>query len=322
MNNHISPTSIFPLKELGVKGTLVAFNAGPDGEVIIVYALKPADYQSNQGMAIFPKIFGEAPQVYRVIKIQNAAVAMDMFIKDEQFNIHDVQPMADNLLLACARSEYRGPDDFDLNGRVYSRDGVLVGEILLGDGVQTIQSTPGGELWVSYFDEGVFGNFGWNTPFGAPGLLALDQAGRKTYEFEPNGKAPPMDDCYALNVASESDVWCYYYMDFPLVQIRNKEIAATWKVPVSGSSAFAINGELVLFAGGYDRRHEFDLVRLNSDGTAKLLRRLILCDASGAAVVPEQIVGRGTRLYLISNESLYEVNIDANLISEADEFSS
>jgi len=314
MKNRISPTSVFSLKGLGVNGTLVAFNVGPNGEVFIVYAMETTDYQTNEGLAIFPKIFGGNPQVYRVIKIQDSAVVMDMLIEDERFNIHDVQPFAEHTMLTCSRSEYRGLNDFDLNGRIYSKDGVLVSEILLGDGVQTIQSTRSGELWVSYFDEGVFGNFGWDSPFGAAGLVALDRAGRKCYEFEPHGKAPYIVDCYALNVATESDIWCYYYMDFPLVQIRNKEVVASWKVPVSGSSAFAVSGDLVLFAGGYDKRKELELVRLNSDGTAKLLRTLSLYDSSGVAVVPEWIVGRGTRLYIISNESLYEVNLNADFV--------
>jgi len=313
MKNHISPSSVFSLKELGVKGTLVAFNVGPDGEVFIVYAMKRTDYLFSQGSAIFPKIVGEAPQVYRVIKIQDAAVVMDMLIENEQFNIHDVQPMAENLLLACARSEYRASNDFDLNGRIYSRDGALIGEILLGDGVQSIQATRRGEIWVSYFDEGVFGNFGWDTPFGASGLLALDHSGQTVYQFEPNGKLDHIVDCYALNVANESDIWCYYYTDFPLVQIQNKKIVASWNVPVSGSSAFAINGDLVLFAGGYDHRNEFELVHLDSDGTAKLLRRLSLRDSEGAIVVPERIVGRGAQLFVISGESLYEIKLEANL---------
>jgi hypothetical protein len=314
MKNHISPSSVLSLKELGVKGTLVAFNVGPDGEVFIVYAMKPTDYQFSQGLAIFPKIFGEAPQVYRILKIRDATVVMDMCIENEKFNIHDVQPMADKLLLASARSEYRGSNDFDLNGRAYSRDGVLVSEILLGDGVQSIQATRSGEIWVSYFDEGVLGNFGWDKPFGASGLLALDHSGQTIYQFEPNGKLDHIVDCYALNVATDSDVWCYYYTDFPLVQIQNKKIVASWNVPVSGSSAFAIDGDLVLFAGGYDHRKEFEVVRLNSDGTAKLLRRLSLRDAKGAIVVPERIVGRGAQLFVLSGESLYEIKLEAGFL--------
>ena len=29
-------------------------------------------------------------------------------------------------------------------------------------------------------------------------------------------------DCYAVNVASDEDVWCYYYAEFPLVHLRSR----------------------------------------------------------------------------------------------------
>jgi hypothetical protein len=51
----------------------------------------------------------------------------------------------------------------------------------IGDGVQDVRTTPGGDVWVSYFDEGVFGNYRWSPPgpepIGAPGLVAFDPLG-------------------------------------------------------------------------------------------------------------------------------------------------
>ncbi|WP_176444820.1 hypothetical protein [Paenibacillus herberti] len=39
-------------------------------------------------------------------------------------------------------------------------------EFLLGDGIQSVQVTDKGIIWTSYFDEGVFGNNGWDKPIG------------------------------------------------------------------------------------------------------------------------------------------------------------
>lgn len=35
-----------------------------------------------------------------------------------------------------------------------------------------------GRIVTSYFDEGIFGNFGWDQPLGASGLVVWDEQGR------------------------------------------------------------------------------------------------------------------------------------------------
>jgi len=86
---------------------------------------------------------------------------------------------------------------------VYDEDGLLVREFLLGDGIQDVQATEDGKIWVSYFDEGVYGNFGWGnpggpSPIGASGLIRFDRAGAIEWEFDPPANVEPIDDCYAL----------------------------------------------------------------------------------------------------------------------------
>lgn len=311
MRDRISPVTTFSLKDWATAETLVAFNAGPDGAVHLVFALHAPDYEEQHGFAVFPKVCGAVAQDYRIVTIRDAAVVWERVVTNEAFNIHEVQPVGEHLLLACARSEHRADSGADLNGRLYANDGTLIKELLLGDGVQTIQATCGGEIWVSYFDEGIYGNFGWGSSFGAAGLVALDAAGTKIFEYEPKGELGPIDDCYALNVVSESDAWCCYYTDFPLVRLHNKQIEASWNVPVKGSPAFAVDGEYVLFAGGYEHRDKFELVRLQPDGSSRLLGRLPLVDADDNVVQPERIVGRGDRLFVISGQMLYEISLQS-----------
>jgi hypothetical protein len=290
---------------------VVGFNVGPRGEVYLVLALEPLDYRTeDNGFATFAKTVPRSPQRYRVLAIREGDVELDLVIDHEPFNIHDIQPLADDLLLVCARSAYRGPNDFDLNGRTYGRDGTFIRELLLGDGIETIQATTRGELWVSYFDEGIFGNNGWRNPVGAAGLVAWSDKGEKLYDYEADGSVGAMSDCYALNVATDVDVWCYYYTDFPLVQLREKRIASTWRVPVAGSHAFAVAAGHALFAGGYKDPDTFQLVRLGLDGAATRIGHFELKNEDDATVKAERTIGRGGSLYVLSEGILYMIAID------------
>jgi len=293
-------------------GELVAFNVGPDGVVYLVVALRPLDYRIEQpGWASFAKTVPEQPQRYRIVGLSGSRPILDVVVDGERFNIHDVQPLPDGLLLVCARSYFRGPGDFEKNGRVYTHSGEFAREILLGDGIQTVQATSEGVIWTSFFDEGVFGNYGWQSPVGASGLVAWDSAGNKLYEFQPGLGLDSICDCYALNVESEEDVWCYYYTAFSLVRLHCRAIQSVWKMPLGGSDAFAISGEYALFRGGYRDRDAYQLFALCPDGVAKSVATIELRDPDGSKLVANRVVGRADTIYLASNGSLYRVNVQA-----------
>ena len=316
MNIAAVPSSEVSLARAIGDASVVAFNVGPGGEAWLVLALRPLDDRTqDNGFAIFPKTMPDVPQRYRVVCVRSGLVELDVAIDGEPFNLHEVQPVGDLILLACSRCQYRGPDDFDLNGRLYSRDGRFVRGMLLGDGIETLQATRSGEVWAAYFDEGVFGNFGWQRPIGAPGLIAWGAAGEKLYEYEAGGGAGPIDDCYALNVSSDDEAWCCYYSNFPLVRLHQKRIASLWEIPVSGSHAFAVGDGHALFAGGYKARDAYHLLRLGSNGKAEEIGRFELRDAQGAAVTAERVVGRGRSLHVLSGTTLHEIDIRTVLAS-------
>jgi hypothetical protein len=146
---HLSPVA--SLVSFIGNGELVAFNVGPDQVVYIVVALRPIDYRVERpGGASFAKTVPEQPQRYRVVGLSGCDPVLDVVIEEERFNIHDVQPLPEGLLLVCSRSYFRGPDDFEKNGRVYTRSGKFIREILLGDGIQTAQATSQGLIWTSF----------------------------------------------------------------------------------------------------------------------------------------------------------------------------
>src|SRR6516164_6439934 len=124
MTQSVRATSVASLASLLGDGELVAFNVGPDGVVYLVVALKPLDYRSEEpGWASFAKTVPDQPQEYRVIGLFGGESVFDVLIEQERFNIHDVQPLVDELLLVCVRSHYKSPDDFEKNGRVYTLNG-------------------------------------------------------------------------------------------------------------------------------------------------------------------------------------------------------
>src|SRR5947208_534171 len=128
MNRTIHLSPIADLMDINTDGELVAFNVGSDGLDYFVFALSPLDYRLHRPRgASFAKTVPDQPQSYRVLGIAGPQVKLDIAIANERFNIHNVQPLATGeLLLVCCRSHYRGPNESERNGRVYTRDGVLV----------------------------------------------------------------------------------------------------------------------------------------------------------------------------------------------------
>jgi hypothetical protein len=305
-----APSSTCSFRSAIGSGHVVGFNVGPNEDVYLMLALGPLDYRTEcNGFASFAKAIPDSAQRYRVLAMRRGDIELDVCIEGEQFNLHDVQPMRNELLLVCARSQYRSPGDFDLNARVYGRDGAFLRAFLLGDGVETVQTSRRGVAWASYFDEGVFGNCGWKVPVGASGLVAWSKTGDKVYEYEAPGGLSAIADCYALNVATDDDVWLYYYTDFPLVHLHKQSVAGTWKVPIAGSHAFAVGHDHALFAGGYGGRDLIHLIRLERDGRAKDLGQFHLQAEDGSPLKLDRVVGRGGSLHVLSEGELHELAV-------------
>ena len=309
----IQLTPLVTLSSLG-EASVVAFDVGFDGQVYIVQALNPTDYRHMSGpnAPSFPKIKGAHGQRYRVLALYEGQVTLDLLIEYDPYNVHFVQPMPDGqLLLACARCRYHGPNQYDLNGRVFDSQGLLVREILLGDGIERIQTTASGQIWVSYFDEGVIGNYGWHEPVGAHGLVCFDGSGQKLYEFDAPDSLGPIIDCYAMNVIDDDDVWLCYYTDFPLVHLKSGEVRHHRGSFVSGSHALAVWSDMVLFAGGYRDDSQFHLFNVYRDVAP---RQFVFQDERGRLMARPNVRMRGEMVYLLWDDALYCVALSALIV--------
>jgi hypothetical protein len=308
MNRVLRLKPAFSLSSMMVRGEIVAFAIGPDSVTYATIAMRRLDHSSVELRKPSPsEPLAGTTHDYRVIGITGSSLSLDVEIRGERFDIHHVQPLPDELLLVSSRAALRGPDDHDQNGRIYSRSGEFKSGILLGDGVSSVQTTPKGRIWTGYFDEGIYGNFGWNTPIGASGLVAWDTQGRKTFEFESKG-APAIDDCYALNVAGEDDVWLYYYSDFPLVRLRNDRIASVWKMPIHGCSAFAIADRHALFFVRLGHICLVQLFNLRDHETPECLASFELRDQSDQPLDVTHVAARADVLRFISGGSLFAID--------------
>ena len=182
----------------------------------------------------------------------------------------------------------------------FGSDGSLVRAFSLGDGIEHVRVDTGGDVWVGYFDEGIYGD----DPTAAPGLIRFDAYGQHLWNYRPPKPELAIDDCYALTVA-QNQIWTYFYSPFAIVRISDGNVTA-WPTTITGAKALAVAGDRVLIVGGY---------RANADRA--LLTRLV-----GDIVIVEQeyrldikptcMLGVGGTLHLFSDDhTWYQADVGA-----------
>lgn len=174
------------------------------------------------------------------------------------------------------------------NATVHEPEGAPRASFPVGDGVEQIGVDGAGTIWVSYFDEGVFGN-----DLAAAGLRRFSPTGEILWTFAAPSGTPDIADCYALNVDAHT-TWIYYYTDFPLVRISAGRSRAFTPTPVRGARSVAVHRDDVLFLGGYGsptavRRGRLDGDAVTDRGGARL---------AGVDEPVEPVAARGGRLYV------------------------
>jgi hypothetical protein len=182
-----------------------------------------------------------------------------------------VQPMpGDRFLVAGARCRWRR-DGPDRNAVLHDADGQVVSEHVLGDGIGHVPATSTDQVWVGYFDEGIYGNYGWGQadseePVGAHGIVRFPPGLEPTWHYPKYTEVGPWDavsDCYALNV-DDTCTWSCYYSDFPVVRIRD-DMVTGWHNDIRGAIALAVASSRVALFGGYGP--DYDRLALTELGT-------------------------------------------------------
>jgi hypothetical protein len=279
---------------------LVNVRATPALDPILLSLEQPPDDRIVTDHGSFPKKRADRPNAFRVHHLAGVEwQALDL--EETAENYHDVQPLPCGQWL-LVRSRCHG--EHDRNAHVYGPDGKPRSAFHAGDGIEDVQVTASGQVWVSYFDEGVCGE----TKLGRSGLACLDRRGRPVFRFNELDDAElvrSMADCYALNVTSDRETWLYYYVDFPLVRLLDCELAGAWPMPVVGSHGFAVDWGRVLLGGSYERPRSLFPGDLNGGA----FRELRPVDEGGRPLGQFWSFGRGRLLFLATKRTLYVVDL-------------
>ena len=289
--------------------SLCAVGVALDGSILAVVRSEPRELQEVRGGgAIFPKTMLDEPCDYLVLRGGSDAVVT---VRGESIPVGYVQPTPDGgFLLVGARAGWRR-EGAQKNALLVDAQGRPRRRFCVGDGVQDVRVTPGGHLWVSYFDEGIFGNFGWGpsgpTPIGEPGLVSFDLYGGRLDAYDAAAAGTDtVCDAYAINVAADDDLWMYFYTDFPIVR-RHAGRYQVWTTGVAGARALAVRGDRALLYGDYDKPDRVRLLELGPGRAARRGPTATVVDEAGAALTEVLPLGVGERLYLVRGAQVYVV---------------
>ncbi|TXI45554.1 MAG: hypothetical protein E6Q50_16015 [Lysobacter sp.] len=289
---------------------LIAFNVGPDGALFGLWVPR-IDDRNDRHDASRTRTAGGARR-YRVVSQRECVRALDLVVDDAPMELHDAQPLGEDVLLVGGRCRRFANGNAEANGRIYGADGAFRRAIVLGDGIGAVQTARDGRIWTGYFDEGVIGNLGWTSPLGASGLVGWDDDGAIRYRYSPPAGTDAILDCYAINVADDA-VWCYYYTDFPLVRIEHGRETGVWRPEVRGAHGFAVGAGYALFGGGYGDYDRIRLIALKDDGRCETLADFALEDERGRRLPGHHCVGRGQSLYFRNDEAIHRFDIGTAL---------
>ncbi|MGR5880340.1 hypothetical protein ACT7CW_17595 [Bacillus pacificus] len=190
------------------------------------------------------------------------------------------------------------------NAVIYNPDGSEYCKFYAGEGIQDCQVDVNEDIWVSYCDEGIFGE----CPIGANGIVAFDSTGQLIFDsydqYVEKYNIPYIDDCYAINVL-DGDVWLYYYSEFPLVQMKDKKIHLSWNeinvIKEIRSESFAVAQGKVVFITQDKKLVVYDL-------NNNQVYDSNLCNELGEQVQFVNYYSRGSVMYFQMDDRLYYVD--------------
>ena len=180
----------------------------------------------------------------------------------QKMNYSFIQPIQGGFLLVSARCSYKkdGPEN---NAVIVDHEGNKITEFCLGDGISHCMVNPSSEMITGYFDEGIFGNYGWEEPLGACGVRAWGRDGRDIWKADKE-----IYDCYAMNISDKGDIWYYYYNDFRLVRVNiNGSYDREYDPEIEGADSLIISEDeyTLVMDIGYDEHEEFVMRRIIGD---------------------------------------------------------
>jgi hypothetical protein len=289
-------------------GKIIAFNISSNGEALLLIAAPQYEAISHgreqKGLAIFPLTRAKKSYPLTFFRFSGNRLLQKTEITDLEITFPMVQVLPnEQILLVGARCDFKNGNP-DKNAVVFDKEGKVLHQFVMGDGINDVQTTDEGDIWVSYFDEGVFGNFGWTEPMGSAGLNCFDSKGQILWRFIPPQGFDSICDCYALNV-TQNIAWACYYTDFPLVKINSDKQVEGWNNTIGGANALAINNDGVLLWGGYGNKRTRCVLQKFGDKTLIESREVSLSLPDGFDLAEAEVVGRGSALHTFTGNKWF-----------------
>ena len=307
---------IAPQPEIDENYTLVSRSISNSGDGLFLFVKGDLNGEAHgriESGGSFPQPKMPSKKSFKIVVLnQYKKEVIELGELDFAFPVFDI--FSDGrVVIAASRCRWRGKDDYDLNGLIYNP---ATGErirFLAGDGIQSLSVDNQSRIYISYFDEGVFGNFGWGNPgpigSGAGGVNCFNDCGERIWYFNSvDGSGEFISDCYAMNV-NQNNAYVYYYTDFSLCRIGSEFERKYWKTGLSGCHHFAISDEAILFSGEYDegpskfhlaKKFEYKLSKF-TDVKAKL--------ELGKLTREGQTIARGANVHYFNQDGWFRASI-------------
>ncbi|MCW3058499.1 MAG: hypothetical protein JWQ02_320 [Capsulimonas sp.] len=281
---------------------IVAVGIGPENDAIVL-AASPDELDAVFGPQ--PQSPAIAPYAASILHWKDGVLST-VQVQALTGPSRKIQPLADGGFLLVSTRIYPIVGPLEHNGVIYDRHGQPTRRIFLGDAIKDVQVARDGRIWVSYFDEAVYGAWEWE--LGLHGLQCFDPQGEILWSFKPPTDFGYIDDCYALNVADDA-VWTCYYTDFPVVQISNGYQTQGWRNKISGAGAIAIAENRVLLWGGYPPNRERGIVQTIEGGALTSPQELHITLPPSETAPITHVIGRGSTLHFIAGTSWYQFDL-------------
>lgn len=249
----------------------------------------------------FPATVTEKRYRYQVIHLKDGQKKV-IDLPKETWNYRYIQPIDDGkFLLVCARSYYHDAQNIEENARVYDENGRFIRSFCLGDGIEHVYVTKNQEIWTGYFDEGVFGNYGWKVPIGRSGLVGWDASGSKIDSLEED-KEYFIFECLALNGVADGGIWFFFSIDSK-IGVRKEGLTSYYSPEDIYFQTFAVNGETIVAHRGRGERILFELQREGNE--YKTTRKIELMKPNGKPIEPQLVNNRENKLLFLDGDELY-----------------
>jgi hypothetical protein len=292
------------IDELIAGSTYVQSSIGPNEELLLLSFDRPFPYDRSKASP------PSGPLVYKIHRLGPAGWELAHTLGPSGKRYSFAQPLpAGHWLLV----EGRAGKGHDANADIIGDTGAILSSFHAGDGIEHVQTTAGGDIWIGYFDEGVFGG----GELGQSGLVCLSKKGEPLLQYwsdiaVPNA-LPRIDDCYALNVSGEDVVWTAYYSDFPVVRLQGRILNKAWlEFPAKAVKSFAVSDDRLLMIPAYHKEGPLYYVDLKNSS----LEEIQVLSPLGNPLTFDSSFGRGPLLCLASlknadNRALYTVDLRA-----------